>query len=134
MKQIQVDVCIVGGGPAGMVLGLLLGSQGIKTLVLEKHRDFSREYRGEVLMPRFTQMFKQIGLDQWLMHVTHLKLEHGEIYIRNRRVAKLDFSSLVPEVPYALWMPQPKLLDALAEKAKSYPSFDLWFSADAKET
>lgn len=133
MKKHQVDICIVGGGPAGMVLGLCLAARGVKTLVLEKHRDFHREFRGEVLMPRFTQMFRQIGLADWLLTLPHLKLKSGEIYFRDRHVGNFDFSRSIPEVGYALWIPQTPLLDGLAKKAREYPSFDLWFNADVKK-
>ena len=73
-QNFTTDVCIVGGGPAGMMLGLLLAHQGIKVCVVESHKDFDREYRGEVLMPRFIQMMKQINLFDYLEKYPHLKL------------------------------------------------------------
>src|SRR3954464_2553852 len=122
MEKHSVDVCIVGGGPAGMLLGLLLANQGVKTLVLEQHADFSREYRGEVLMPRFTQMLRQLNLSDWLLTLPHLKLKSGEILFEGRPVGKFDFAS-APDVPYALWMPQTVLLNGLHERAKALPAF-----------
>lgn len=62
MKTWETDVCIAGGGPAGMILGLLLAKQGVKVTVLEKNANFDREYRGEIMQPRFVQMMEQIGL------------------------------------------------------------------------
>lgn len=132
MKRHEVDVCIVGGGPAGMVLALLLAHRGVKVLALELHKDFAREYRGEVLMPRFSQMFRQLGLEDWLLGLPHLKLKYGDISFAGKPVGRLDFSAACPEVPYALWMPQPVLLKGLFDKAKSLPSFDMWFSAPVK--
>ncbi len=132
MNTHKVDVCIVGGGPAGMVLGLLLAHHGVKTLVLEKHHDFAREYRGEVLMPRFMQMFRQIGLEEWLDALPHLKLKQGEIYFREKKIGAFDFSKAAPDAPYALWMPQTQLLNALHDRGKSLPNLEVWFDADAK--
>lgn len=126
-KIYRVDICIVGAGPAGMILGLLLAHQGIKVLVLESHQDFEREYRGEVLMPRFTQMMRQIGLQSYLEKFSHLKLKQFEFHYKNQVLGKVDFASICPEVPFALWMPQPVMLNALYEKAKQYPNFQLLF-------
>ena len=129
----KVDVCIVGGGPAGMVLGLLLAKQGIKTLVLERHRNFDREFRGEVLMPRFVQMFRQIGLYDFIEQYPHLKLKDIEIIFKHWHLAKFQISKISPEAPFAIWMPQPVLLNALYDKSKTLPNFDLWFSASAHD-
>jgi 2-polyprenyl-6-methoxyphenol hydroxylase-like FAD-dependent oxidoreductase len=115
-----------------MLLALLLARKGVKVLVLEQHKDFEREYRGEVLMPRFTQMMRQIGLDEWLLTLTHLKLKSGEILFKGKAVGEFDFSAAAPDVPYALWMPQPVLLRGLHERGKAFPSFEIWFGASAK--
>ena len=91
------DVCIAGAGPAGMVLGLLLAKLGVNVLVCEHHPDFHREYRGEVLMPRFTQMFRQIGLFEEIEKYPHLKLTELEGYYRNKRVFNIGFMEIAPE-------------------------------------
>ncbi len=134
MFKIQKDVCIAGAGPAGMILGLLLAKQGLNVLVLEHHKDFSREYRGEVLMPRFTQMMRQIGLFDYLEKFPHLKLTDLEGFNNGRSFFKIGFSQIAPEAPFALWMPQTVLLEALHEKAKLFPNFELWFDARAEDT
>ena len=126
-KQINVDVCIVGAGPAGMMLGLLLAHQGIKVLVLEHHKNFDREYRGEVLMPRFTQILRQLNLFDFIETYPHLKLNHIEGHFKNWRIADIKFSQISSEVPFAIWMSQPTLLGALNDKAKKYSNFDIWF-------
>ncbi len=112
-----------------MVLGLLLAKLGVKVLVCEHHPDFEREYRGEVLMPRFTQMFRQIGLFNHLEKYPHLKLTELEGYFEDKRILNISFSEIVPEAPFAIWMPQPILLQALLDQAKQYPNFELWFGA-----
>lgn len=129
----DVDVCIVGAGPAGMVLGLLLARRGVRTLVLEQHSDFEREYRGEVLMPRFTQMMRQICLDELIESEHHLKLEELEGFFENQLILKIGFKEISPEIPCALWMPQPILLNALYKEAKNFSSFDLWFNASVHD-
>jgi 2-polyprenyl-6-methoxyphenol hydroxylase-like FAD-dependent oxidoreductase len=134
MAKIQKDVCIAGAGPAGMILGLLLAKQGLNVLVLEHHKDFSREYRGEVLMPRFTQMMRQIGLFDYLEKFPNLKLTDLEGFNNGRSFFKIGFGQIAPEAPFALWMPQTVLLEALHEKAKLFPNFELWFDARAEDT
>ncbi len=131
MKKHDVDVCIVGGGPAGMILGLLLAKLGLKTLVLEQHKDFTREYRGEVLMPRFTQMMRQIGLFDYIESQHHLKLRELEGFFEDKKILGITFDQISPDAPFAIWMPQTILLNALHEKAKQFPNFDLWFDTSA---
>lgn len=131
MKQVKTDVCIVGGGPAGMVLALLLAKNGIKTLVLEQHRDFEREYRGEVLMPRFVQMMQQINLWEYIESQHHLKIKDFDGFFEDKKFFSITFKEISPEVPFAVWMPQLILLNALHEKAKTFSSFDIWFDTSA---
>ncbi len=129
---IENDVCIAGGGPAGMLLGLLLARAGIKVLVLEQHHNFDREYRGEVLMPRFVQLFNQLALSHIIEKNTHLKLEGAELFFHEAKIGEISFGKVTPEIPYALWMPQPVLLNALHEEAKKQPSFEIWFESSAR--
>lgn len=133
MRKTEKDVCIAGAGPAGMVLGLLLAKQGLNVLVLEHHKDFSREYRGEVLMPRFTQAMRQIGLFDYLYQFPHLTLKDLEGFYQDRSFFKISFDEIAPEAPFATWMPQTILLEALYEKAKTFPNFELWFDARAED-
>jgi len=129
----EVDVCIAGAGPAGMILGLLLSAQGARVLVLERHGNFEREYRGEVLMPRFMQMMRQIGLFDVLLQHPHLKLDGFKLYIRRRLAATIRVPELAKEAPFILWMPQPVMLNALHEQANASPTFALWFNAAVEE-
>lgn len=134
MKTHHVDVCIVGGGPAGMLLGLILAAEeDLRVLVLEQHADFHREYRGEVLMPRFSKVYHQLGLLDYIQSFPHTKIRHAQIYTHDTPLFDLKLETYCPQFPYGLWMPQPILLGALYDKATTYPSFDMWFSAMAQE-
>lgn len=129
----EVDVVIVGGGPAGMVCGILLAEQGVKTLVLESHANFDREYRGEVLMPRFLQAMKQVKLFDHLMKYPHLKLDGFELFVKNKLAGKVGIPEISKEAPFILWMPQPVMLNAFLDRAKMIPDFDLWFGSPVTE-
>ncbi len=132
MIKIETDVCIAGAGPAGMTLALLLAKMGVRVLVLEHHQDFHREYRGEVLMPRFTQMFRQINLFDFISTYPHLKLTELEGFYQEKRILAINFKEICPEAPFAIWMPQPILLGALHDKAKTFPTFQILFETRAE--
>jgi 2-polyprenyl-6-methoxyphenol hydroxylase-like FAD-dependent oxidoreductase len=123
MERFDTDVCIVGGGPSGMMLGLLLAAKGVSVVVVESHHNFDREFRGEVLQPRFVQMMEQLNLREYIEQFPHLKLQYGELMHRNRPLATVNFRELLASASYALWMPQPILLNALYEKASPVSDF-----------
>lgn len=116
-----------------MLLSLLLARQGISVLTLERHADFEREYRGEVLMPRFTRMMQRLDLMPVIEHAIHRKLEGLQFHFLDERIASISFEQVCPDIPYALWMPQPSLLGALRAEAAKHASFALWFDATARE-
>lgn len=129
----HVDVCIAGGGPAGLTLALLLARKGIRTLVLEHNEDFSREFRGEVLMPRFLQAFEQIGFDRIIANEPQQRLDRIFLDWRDRPVASIRLADVSRTHPYALWMPQPAMLGALDAHGRTLPGYDLWFRASARD-
>jgi 2-polyprenyl-6-methoxyphenol hydroxylase-like FAD-dependent oxidoreductase len=129
----SVQVCIAGGGPAGLLAGLLLAKQGIRTLVLEQHHDFEREYRGEVLMPRFTELFRQLNLFDYMEGFPHARIDTAEFFVGDHQLAQIPFRQICADAPFAFWMPQPIFLNALYEKARTLPDFDLWFGASAEQ-
>ncbi|OXM85269.1 FAD-dependent monooxygenase [Paenibacillus rigui] len=132
-QRLETDVCIVGGGPAGVILGVLLAQAGVRVLVLESHENFDREYRGEVLQPRFTQLMDQLGLRSYLESFPSSKIRRGSLYYRNKRLGEFSFANLAPDIPYALWMPQPILLQALYDKGRELPAFEMKFHATVKK-
>lgn len=133
MKTEQTDICIVGGGPAGMILGLLLAQKGIDVTVLESHKDFEREYRGEVLMPRFIKAVTAAGIFDIIAREHHLKLNAIELFFKSHLLAGAVFAKICPEIPYAIWMPQPILLNALYKETRKYPNFKMRFSTIVRD-
>ncbi|HLD70128.1 MAG TPA: FAD-dependent monooxygenase [Candidatus Omnitrophota bacterium] len=130
----ETDVCIVGAGPAGILLGLLLAQKGVSVVVIESQKDFAREYRGEVLMPRFSQTLKKVGLFEYIeQQQPQLKLRTIEMYFKDWRIASLNFGEISPNIPFAIWMPQPILLNALYSRAQKFPNFKLLFSTMVRD-
>jgi 2-polyprenyl-6-methoxyphenol hydroxylase-like FAD-dependent oxidoreductase len=129
MTTERVSVCIVGGGPAGLMLGLLLAKRGVAVLVLEGHETFDREFRGEVLQPSTSHLLDELGLLDYVRAEPHSTLEAGKIRLNGEEVGEFAFRTIVPEYPYAIWMPQPVFLAALLRKAEPFPSFRCWMGA-----
>ena len=75
-ESLQVQCCIAGGGPAGMMLGFLLGRAGVKTVVLEKHADFLRDFRGDTVHPSTLELMHELGLLEEFLKVPHDRIDH----------------------------------------------------------
>ena len=129
----HTSACIVGGGPAGLMLGLLLARRGADVFVLEAHQTFDREFRGEVLQPSTARLLDQIGLLTYILEQPHLLLREGRLLVNGEQKAGFSFDKIAPQYPYAIWMPQPVFLDALARKGALYPGFHLWMGAHVTE-
>src|SRR5919108_773401 len=130
MEQASTRCCIVGGGPAGMMLGLLLARAGVDVVVLEKHADFLRDFRGDTIHPSTLELLDELGVLQ-----DFLKLPHQEVYEINAQVGDLslpvaDFRHLPTRCKFIAFMPQWDFLSFLAEQAGRYPSFDLKMQAE----
>lgn len=129
MATVRVNTCIVGGGPAGMMLGLLLAKRGADVLVLEGHENFDREYRGEILQPSTAHLLNELGLLEYMLEQPHSTLDFGQVRLNGKHVGDISFKKIAPEYPYAIWMPQPVFLAALLRKAEPLPSFTCWMGA-----
>ena len=129
MTSVKVNTCIVGGGPAGLMLGLLLAKRGVDVLVLEGHETFEREFRGEVLQPSTARLLDELGLLDDILREPHSQLEAGVVRMDGKAVGGFSFKKIAPQYPYAIWMPQPVFLAALLRKAEPFPSFQCWMGA-----
>ncbi|HEY3153357.1 MAG TPA: FAD-dependent oxidoreductase [Candidatus Binatia bacterium] len=128
-EKISVQCCIAGGGPAGMMLGYLLARAGVKVLVLEKHADFLRDFRGDTIHPSTLEVMDELGLLE-----KFLRLPHQEVYELNAQVGRTqltiaDFRYLPARCRFIALMPQWDFLNFLADQAAGYPSFDLKMEA-----
>jgi 2-polyprenyl-6-methoxyphenol hydroxylase-like FAD-dependent oxidoreductase len=133
MAEIRVNTCIVGGGPAGLMLGLLLARRGVDVLVLEGHENFDRSYRGEVLQPSTAHLLDQLGLLEYVLEQPHSLLDSGKVRYNGKEMGEFSFKKIVPEYPYAIWMPQPIFLNAMLRKAEPFPSFKCWMGAKVSQ-
>ncbi|MET0337886.1 MAG: FAD-dependent oxidoreductase [Caulobacter sp.] len=124
-RALETRCVVVGGGPAGMVAGLLLARAGVETVVLEKHGDFLRDFRGDTIHPSTLQVMADLGVLEEFLRLPHQKVVElsGEFGSERFRVA--DFGHLPTAAKFLAIMPQWDFLNFLAEQAKRYPEFAL---------
>ena len=126
----RTQCCIAGGGPAGMMLGLLLARAGVHVLVLEKHSDFLRDFRGDTIHPSTLELIHELGILDDLLRRPHQQVRELGGQIGNEFVMIADFSHLATHCKFIALMPQWDFLDFLAEHAGHYPTFQLKMEAE----
>ena len=123
--------CVVaGGGPAGMMLGYLLARAGVDVVVLEKHGDFLRDFRGDTIHPSTLEVFRQLGLIDRFRPLLQNEIRGLDVVVSGNRLTLVDFSTLPGPCAFLGLMPQWDFLDFLAAEARQYPTFHLVMQAD----
>ena len=125
------DLVIVGGGPAGMMAGLLFARAGVRTIVVEKHGDFLRDFRGDTVHPSTLELMRELGLLAAFLKRPHDEVREVTARVADRRIVVADFSHLPVACRFIALMPQWDFLDFLAEEGRHYPTFDLRMNAEA---
>ncbi|HZQ70154.1 MAG TPA: FAD-dependent oxidoreductase [Terriglobales bacterium] len=128
--HIQTRCCIVGGGPAGMMLGFLLARKGVDVCVLEKHSDFLRDFRGDTIHPSTLELLYELNLLDEFLQRPHQELAQLTGQIGSESVTLADFRHLPTHCRFIAFMPQWDFLDFIAEHAKRYPSFKLCMQSE----
>ena len=131
VNESQCKLCIVGGGPAGMVAGLLFARAGVETVVLEKHGDFLRDFRGDTVHPSTLRIFAELGLLERLLERPHDKVRELGGLIGGIPLRFTDFGGFDPRWNFIAMMPQWEFLDFVADAAREYPAFSLRMNAQA---
>lgn len=133
VPTIDTQCCIVGGGPAGMMLGLLLARAGVDVQVLEKHADFFRDFRGDTIHPSTLELMHELGVLGEFLQRPHQELTQVGAQIGDFTVAIADFSHLPTHCKFIALMPQWDFLNFIAEQGKRYPGFHLRMEAEVDD-
>ncbi|HEY0403179.1 MAG TPA: FAD-dependent oxidoreductase [Blastococcus sp.] len=127
----ELDCCIAGGGPAGMMLGFLLARQGVEVMVLEKHGDFLRDFRGDTVHPSTLRLLDELGLADEFLQLPHQEVTRLGVTTDDGTYVMADFGRLPGRFPFLAFVPQWDFLDFLADRARRYPNFRLRLDAEA---
>jgi 2-polyprenyl-6-methoxyphenol hydroxylase-like FAD-dependent oxidoreductase len=126
----EIGCCIAGGGPAGMMLGLLLARQGVEVMVLEKHGDFLRDFRGDTVHPSTLRLLDELGMADEFLELPHQEVRQVGVTTDDGTYVLADFGRLRGSFPFLAFVPQWDLLDFLADRARRYPNFQLRMNAE----
>lgn len=128
----QTACCVVGGGPAGVVLALLLARQKVPVVLLEAHLDFDRDFRGDTVHPSTLEILDQIGLAEPLLTLPHGKIQVLRLNTPSGSLVFGDLRRLRTKFPFVMLVPQARFLEFLAEQARQYPDFHLVMGANVQ--
>ena len=126
----NTQCCIAGGGPAGMMLGFLLARAGVDVVVLEKHADFLRDFRGDTIHPSTLELMYELGILDEFLQRPHQEVTHLKGWIGDSEVTLGDFSHLPTHCKFLAFMPQWDFLDFIAEQARRYIGFRVMMRAE----
>src|SRR3954470_13759938 len=131
METIETSCVIVGGGPAGMMLGLILARAGVDVVVLEKHEDFFRDFRGDTIHPSTIGVLGELGLRERFLALPHNSIRTLDAVINGTRLHPVDFGRLGPPDDFLVLAPQWDFLKFLADEGAAYPTFHLLMKTEA---
>ena len=126
----ELDLIVAGGGPAGVMAGLLFARAGCNTLVLEKHADFFRDFRGDTVHPSTLELLRELGLLGEFLKRPHDEIRKLTARVADREITIADLSHLPVATKFVALMPQWDFLDFLAGEARHYPTFALRMEAE----
>ena len=132
-EVLQTTCCVVGGGPAGMMLGYLLARRGVQVTVLEKHQDFFRDFRGDTVHPSTLEVLKELGLLQEFLALPHEEVDSLGVIIGDSEFKIVDFRHVPATCKFVALMPQWDFLNFLASHASRFPSFQLLMEHEATD-
>jgi 2-polyprenyl-6-methoxyphenol hydroxylase-like FAD-dependent oxidoreductase len=133
VETLTTTCCVAGGGPAGMVLGYLLARAGIDVLVLEKHGDFLRDFRGDTIHPSTLEVMHELGLLDEFLKRPHQEARTISGFIGDVEVPVADFTHLPTHCRFLAFMPQWDFLDFMAEQGRRYPTFHVRMQAEVTD-
>ena len=133
MESISTTCVIAGGGPAGMMCGFLLARAGVDVTVLEKHKDFLRDFRGDTVHPSTLEIMHELGLLDEFLKLPHTRIQTASLDLDDTHFTVGDFTRLPTHCKFIALMPQWDFLDFLAGQAKKLPNFHLLLETEAKD-
>src|ERR1700756_1970779 len=133
MENVNTRCWVVGGGPAGMIAGFLFARAGVNVVVLEKHADFLRDFRGDTIHPSTLELMHQLGILHEFLRRPHQELPQIGGEIDGVSVTVADFSHLPTHCKFIALMPQWDFLNFIAEKARVYPEFHLRMESEVTD-
>src|SRR5215470_10215144 len=132
-ETLSTRCCIAGGGPAGMMLGFLLARAGADVIVLEKHADFFRDFRGDTIHPSTLQVVDELGLLDELLTLPHEQVHELGAQIGKIQITLADFTHLPTRCKFIALMPQWDFLNFLARHASRYATFHLMMETEVTD-
>jgi len=125
--------CIAGGGPAGLMLGYLLARAGVSVIVIEKHADFLRDFRGDTIHPSTLEVMHELGLLERFLQLPHQRTEKFSVTVGTEVVDMADLRKLPVRCPFMAMMPQWDFLNFITKEGENYPGFTVLMQAEAQD-